>query len=764
MHTLQRKDWVLSTIPSLRPGSKGYIDFWKTEKRKCIEGVWVNGVWCPPQLYFYLNFWHIKVAVSVYSKAKKILKPFFRVVEWEMMYHYTEAIGFSGFEEDEEYTCHRAVRDFKDGDTLHEVIRPSCTRKDGSLKKYIPARKYLRMTRDKGLGKPLYLNTNLNFVDLQSRGTGKSYRASCLIAHNWLFDGYTDYDAYFQDQRNGEIQASETLVGAIDTFYSKALLNKVQEGLKYLPGKYESSEGRVTPPPFSKKYTGSFEPGEAAISRYKSKKAGMTEWKGSGSQILHRSFNDNPLAGNGSRPGRAFLEEVGFFGNLLESLGALKDCMSESGVLIGTIYMMGTGGDMTGGATEQVQAVFYDPEQYNCVVFQDEYENSPKSQGFFLPFYKADNEFLDKETGLIDEAKSIAKCLRERERLKNGKDTTAYSKELENRPLVPSEVFLITNSNKFPIAQLKEQLGLVQTSTESHVKGKLGWIVRDGEGKLTFKPDLTGELRMPGYPIRRGDNDNQKSRDVETEGATHIWEHPKPGLSYGHYASGLDPYEKEEALNSISIGSLFVIERGCLENGGYDRIVAEYTGRPDSGTTEFYTNCMNLIEYYNSHECLYESNVNQFKGFLENRHKLHLLAFTPGVISNRVKDSNSSYGVYVGNKKVKNELLQHGDDFLRKQVNGQGKLQLQYIYSEGLLKELIAYNDDGNFDRVIAFCCAVTQSVQLETVELTPQKEQAPSVFAGRKFFTNHTSGYSPRSPSPQMRKPQHTFLPPNGR
>ena len=715
-----------------------------------MEGYWSMGAWCPPQLYFYLNFWTIKLSESVNSKNKKYLKPFFRELEWEKAYLYSEAIGFSGFLEDGEVTCHRKVPDFDP--EFDSPLPPSCYREDGTLKTYVHAREYLRKFFPKSLGKPLYENEALNVIDMEGRESGKSYWASGCIAHNWLFDGYTDYDKYLSDQKTGVLDMSETLVGAIDTKFSSDLMGKVEVGLTMLPGEALDSKGRKVPSPLAKQYTGSFKAGNNPIKAgYEQRVAGGWTKGGTGSLLHHRGFADNPLAGNGTRPGKIFLEEIGFFSNLLDTLGALRDCTTVSGVKFGSICMMGTGGDMTGGSTLACQTVFYNPEEFDCVSFVDTWENTGRTIGYFCPPYKADIEFLDKETGKIDEVKALRKLEVRREKLKKGKDKTAYNKELENKPLVPSEVFLTTNTNKFPVAQLKEQLGLVQTTTDSKIKPQ-------------FKPDLDNELRMPDYPIKRGDNDKKKSRDVETDGAVCVWEQPKPGLGYGYYASGQDPVNKEDAPTSVSVASLIIIERGCVENGGFDRIVCEYTGRPSEGTDSFNETCMLLLEWYNNHECLVETNVGNFKTYLINHHKLHLMALTPGITQNRVKDSSSSYGIWLGNERLKKDLLIYVDNWLRRPINAEGKLQLQYIYSEGLLKELIGFNDKGNFDRVSALCCAVTQSTQLETVELTPQKEQAPSVFAGRKFFTNHTSGYSHRTSSPQMRKPQHTFLPPNGR
>lgn len=715
--------------------------------------------WCPPQLYFYLNFWTIKLSESVNSKNKKYLKPFFREIEWEKAYLYTEAIGFSGFVEDVEYSCHRKIPEFDPA--FDSPLPSSCYKEDGTLKTYVHSRDYLRKFFPKSLGKPLYENEALNIIDMEGRETGKSYWASGCIAHNWLFDGYTDYDKYLQDQKVGVLDMSETLVGAIDTKFSSDLMGKVEVGLTMLPGEALDSKGRKVPSPLAKQYTGSFKAGNNPIKAgYEQRVAGGWTKGGTGSLLHHRGFSDNPLAGNGTRPGKIFLEEIGFFGNLLDTLGALRDCTTVSGVKFGTINMMGTGGDMTGGSTLACQTVFYNPEEFDCVAFPDLWENTGKSIGFFCPPYKADIEFLDKETGKIDEVKGLRKLEIRREKLKKGKDKTAYNKELENKPLKPSEVFLTSNSNKFPIAQLKDQLGFVQSSQDARIKGTLGEMVRDQNGKADFKVDLEGRLRMPDYPIKRGDNDKKKARDVETEGAVCVWDFPKPGLGYGYYASGQDPFSKDDAPTSVSVGSFLVIERGCVENGGYDRIVAEYTGRPESGSDTFNETCLLLLEWYNHHECLIETNVGNFKAYVQNRHKLHLLALTPGITQNKVKDANSTYGIWLGNKKLKNDLILYVDNWLRKPVDAEGKLQLQYIYSEGLLKELIGFNEEGNFDRVSALCCAVTQSVQLETIELAPQVEPEKDPFWSRKLNTNHR-GSTPSS-RPQLRtgNPQHPFFP----
>lgn len=92
---------------------------------------------------------------------------------------------------------------------------------------------------------------------------------------------------------------------------------------------------------------------------------------GTGSNIKHRTFKDNPFAANGTRPGVMIWEEVGMFDNLKESYNASVECQRDGAYKFGSMMFLGTGGDMNGGGTVDAQEIFYTPEQYDCVPFED---------------------------------------------------------------------------------------------------------------------------------------------------------------------------------------------------------------------------------------------------------------------------------------------------------------------------------------------------------------------------------------------------------
>jgi len=198
-----RNNFLISDVPSLHPDSIDYENYWRIQKRRCIEGFW--GVdderytedidwdvkrdyeeatyrWMPPNLYFYGNFGKIRHndPKAPPSAPKVFMRPYVRDIEWEFFYNWSEAQGFSGFEEDEEYSCYRDLPKYKEqyesGEIITVYLPENCKKADGTLKEYIPARQYLRKTFNKSLGKPLWDNQAKNLFMLGCLGKGSEVR------------------------------------------------------------------------------------------------------------------------------------------------------------------------------------------------------------------------------------------------------------------------------------------------------------------------------------------------------------------------------------------------------------------------------------------------------------------------------------------------------------------------------------------------------------------------------------------------------------
>jgi len=722
-------------IPNYNPLTMKYRTFWTEEVRKCIDGFWVehNGEhkYVPGTLYFYGTHWHILLNEKVSkSKTKKIAKPLVRDLEWIKFYLYMEARGFSGFEDDDEYTCHREVN-LPNKERTPEFLGKGAFNKEGYLKKYIPAREYLWKYHEKSLGKPIFENMAQNVVDLESRGTGKSYTMSGITGNNFIFDGAQDFEEYWNLRKSKYKLSSETLIGAIDSKYSDDLIKKVKLGLESFEGQHIMGN-KVTPPPFHKSYTGQWMAGKTIIQEVEIKRGGQWIKEGSRSKFQHRTFMDNEFAANGTRASFNVLDEIGFFYNLIETLGQMKECTADGAVKFGTIWMTGTGGDMAGGSTEAVMKVFFDPTTYDCVEFEDHYEGTDKKMGFFVPAWLGLNQFKD-DLGNTNYKAAIQYLLNVRRKLAQGKDRKAYDNELAQRPIFYSEVFFISGGNILPTGELKGVLNSLETSTNPEDEGVLGHMKMNPDGTVNFILDIDGNLRDCDWPVKKGDDNT---------GGVRVWKKPIPNAGYGYYLAGNDPYDQDKAPNSVSLGSLIIMQRASPGVSSYDEIVSEYTGRPETARA-FYEQCRLLLMWYGViGTCLYENEKIGIKTYFENTNSLHLLAPTPMIMKTNISSNvNRGLGQHMSTP-VKNEAELMLRDWLVASA-GDGRLNLHNIKSKPLLKELINYNKIGNFDRVIALMLCVIQITQMFKIVADKIEEETESYdpFFDNPLFNTNSFG-----------------------
>ncbi len=728
----------------IHPRSVKYMPYWAEIKRKCMEGYWHEGKWMPGPLYFYVNLCKIRVGKKDSSTTTKVVgRPWLRDLEWEKGYVLMESRGFSGFEDDEEYTCYEP---FKDLDKLDEDEKESVLKRapeatfvlDGKgegtrrrPKTFIRARDYLRRIHSKNLGKPQFFNKAYNVIDIECRGGGKSYwGANGIVLHPYLMDGVYDYDAFKQARKEGEPFTVDVMVGAIDGKYTKDLLEKVALTMDNIAGSREV-QGITYPCPIMKRHEGTWYSNKQYIeNKYKVKRGNDWVTKGSRSKIYHRTFKDDPTAGNGIRISIGVLEEVGFMNNLKESLSHMKATMYDGARKFGSLYMFGTGGQMESGVSEDARDVFNDPITYDCLAFQDVWEDSGDI-GFFVPYELGLNDYKNEE-GITDVIESRKWIEKERDKLRKAKDKKPLYLEQQNNPQLPSEAFMIVDSNIFPIGELKEHRNWLRSAieTDGFVAGQCGeliWEQGEGTPKVKWVPDLNNKLKPTSFPVKKGDH---------MEGCIQIWEHPQQiggTVPYGMYIAGTDPYDQDQADNSRSLGSTFIYKTFHTDEGIYEWPVAEYTARP-STAKEHHENVRKLLVYYNARD-LYENERNTLKMHFEHKNSLYLLSKTPTILkATEGSKVQRQYGIHM-TKQIKSELEIYTRDWLL-QDRGDGKLNLHMIYSPALLEELIRYNETGNFDRVISFMLTILHRLQNHRikVEAIEEETQTQDSFLSRAF------------------------------
>lgn len=703
---INNEEFLVKEIPQYHPSSQKYLSFWREEKRKCIEGYWVSGKYMPGKLYYHTNFGTIKRNIGK-SKVKSYARPLLRDIEWQLFLNWTEARGFSGFKGDLTHSSLELVKLWRDEgvdeptewitQNYPDAVNPST----GKLKYYITPREALRKIYEEDKGRALFDNSSKNIFILGARGFGKSYSVGGIISHEYLFDGLTSYNF-------GELPtAAEIVVGAGDAKYSSETLDKVKTMLEKLPGSQELNN-IYYPSPFYKRYSGTWAPASQITATYKKKIGNNWIPVGTKSNIKHRTFKDNPFAANGTRPGVMIFEEVGFFHNLKESYAASVECQREGSYKFGSMAFIGTGGNMEGGGTIDAQEIFYNPVNYDCMEFEDEWEFRGKI-GYFVPAYMGLHDYINAD-GSINIVAAKAYLEKEREKLRTTKgSSTSLEGEMINRPLVPSEMFLQRMGTMFPIPELRDRLSKLEQGD-----GKLLSLL-EKRIELFFNPEAYNGVD---YKI-----DTQKKlqpinvfpwKETNKEGCVVAYELPQyinNKVPEGAYIIGCDPYGSDDP-NGESLGSIIVLKtKKHFSSIGHDEIVAVYYGRPYQGREIFNQTLYKLCLFYGNAKIYFENIRGNVKEYFEKIKRLHLLAHKPQTVLTKkasfVSGPTLEYGYPMSSRDMKLEGAQYIRDWLleARSVDNTGKTlrNLDLIQDRFLLQQLIAFNLEGNFDAVMGF-------------------------------------------------------------
>ena len=187
-----------------------------------------------------------------------------------------------------------------------------------------------------------------------------------------------------------------------------------------------------------------------------------------------------------------------------------------------------------------------------------------------------------------------------------------------------------------------------------------------------------------------------------------------------------DPYDHDESFTN-SLGSTFIFKRVKAGEAWNDVIVAEYSGRPDSAE-EYYENVRKLLMFYNA-RLLFENERKGIYPYFTNKHCDYLLADQPDkVISEIFKDSK------VQRRKgchMTKSIRAYGEGLILEWLMDEfepGRPNLERIYSEPLLEELIENDGVKNVDRVIALCMTMLYREELYQVKVAESKEKNKQV------------------------------------
>ena len=523
---------------------------------------------------------------------------------------------------------------------------------------------------------------------LASRGRGKTSFGGGLLSRRFVI---------------GESEANRTDVQCMVTAADRVKLLGTNQILKVFKDNIDHCA----------KYT------QFASHRLKSSEVDM-EWrmgyKKSNSEVEYGSKNSvsGVISGvnqdrlNGSRGVLYLIEEAGIFKDLLSMFNMIRPSVEQGKDVFGEIFAYGTAGDDQSDFTAFAE-MFYSPDGYNMQALENVYDKEGQGRKtccFFYPAYLNYDDSCMDENGNSDVAKALLLILYDRYKVKYGTtDVNTIVKRISQYPIVPQEAMIRSHGNIFPVTELNERLNQIDNNPNEFDDVYVGELVQDNKtGEIKFVP--TADVPIRDFP----------TKDNKVKGALEIFEMPKKNgegkVPFGRYLVSADPFDSDVS-NTMSLGSLLVLDLWT------DMLVAEYTGRP-AFAEDFYEICRKLCLFYNT-RCMYEQNIMGMFSYFSSHNATHLLAETPEYLVQRNMISSIGYGnksvgirattpIINGAFKMIQTWLRKPITILKTERDEDGKeiqteVQVPNLYrikNRALLKELVLWNPQGNFDRIMS--------------------------------------------------------------
>ena len=384
--------------------------------------------------------------------------------------------------------------------------------------------------------------------------------------------------------------------------------------------------------------------------------------------------------------------------------------------------LTGTSGDIK--KSSDAEKFFNNPEANNFIVRELAEEGNKKVSIFISGLRRMEGkvkttfgEFIKTEKGILvpknselnnmpfynsDFKKAEAVIDSEREAASKNPDPSILLKAIMYYPKNTKELFLTNDGNNFPIEAILETIAYLQANPE--LQGQAVRLYRDSNSKVKISFN-TPKKPINDYPLKETDN---------KDGAIILYELPIDNPPIYLYVSGADPYNQSNSKWSSSLGSIFIYKRIYDPiNGTFQRrIVAEYTARPDT-LKEWHENAEMLLELYNC-VCMPENEAVTFIQYFDSKNKSNWLAdgynflkeISPSTsIRGRVKGLPATTKVQSYYKELVYQYCMEEIIVGTNTETGEHikKLGVTRIPSIGLLKELAAFTDKGNYDRYVAF-------------------------------------------------------------
>lgn len=326
-----------------------------------------------------------------------------------------------------------------------------------------------------------------------------------------------------------------------------------------------------------------------------------------------------------------------------------------------------------------------------------------KNRKFFniAPRYELTEIHADPVVWIKNDELAYKRIEEDLEKYKKVNDLVMYAKTKMYFPIKSDDCF--GGRNASPYAKFADQFARHRAFLIDHVKPQLVDLYKLAN-KVEHK--FSDKIPIKTYPHDNNDNLDQP---------VHVMSFPVQGGMYRLEVIGVDPYNKDEAISTDSLGSVYVMRQltSDLTDPYRETMVAWYTGRPGK-LKEFNKVVELLCEWYNG-SILHENSNAAFFSYFDEKNKGHYFMDTWNLmkeinVRTTVTSSKGLAPTPNNQRFVTDQIMR----YLEEEIQGpDGSITQGYtrILDPLLLDELLAFDPTPksgvNTDRVWAFGMAV---------------------------------------------------------
>lgn len=421
--------------------------------------------------------------------------------------------------------------------------------------------------------------------------------------------------------------------------------------------------------------------------------------KGTHNLTLGVTIGDDEDKARGKRSNVFLYEEFGAFPGFLDVWKTNFRSVQEGNFSFGQAIAIGTGGS-EGSSFSGALEMIYNPIGYNVYSLPNVFDKN--SQGkqqsiFFFGAYLNRKGFYD-DNGNSDIIGALIEIFQERFKIKyNTSDPMSLTQAKAEDPITIQEAIMKREGTIYPVTDLTDRVNEIDFDPHSLDDILIGLLSINKENTIVFKPDSNVK------PVREfPHNDNKLTGAIEIHAIPIKDSEGK--VPRGRYIAGSDPYD-DDVSQTLSLGSIFILDLWT------DEIVFEYTGRP-MFADDYYEICRRALLWYNA-EMNYENNKKGLFAYFSKHNCLYLLSDTLEFLKDKDANLKSSYGNKAKGTMASAPVKSYARTAIRnwllkpiiviRIIDGEEKEVtvplLTKLKSRGLIKELIYWNPDGNFDR-----------------------------------------------------------------